>query len=416
MDIEYGCYVSNRYDDFLNVSENESHCRNDAIIVNGKQKNKSKQRKKKNSQRNRKRLNSENVTSVIENENGTAGVVNGLVEKPLNVAVSPPKEIVMDVVEPAQPTEPNEPVTSSGPQIVSIKPNADAIESATEVKWSQICIEEDKAIAERNKMFEENGERKFFATICYYNSNFGNGNRFVRLGNDFRDHRRNRMRKIAKNDHAAQEKSQSEHTESVNDCNNNVVVETESGKMDQMNNVPKKRKSTKRKLRNRAAKLKNASDETIDVVADGDAGRNTDTVHKQNMVSNGETVPNGNMVANGDAISNDERKITIRNRRNNKFQRTRKSISVEKQNHEQINNDQSRIDDGDIAKRSQNGTSIVNRHEPALPHINKNISQAAKPDNHINAAKTTDANENVNKSKRSRYGRRKQIAATQKIE
>lgn len=414
MDIEYGCYVSNRYDDFLNVSENESHCRNDAIIANGKQKNKSKQRKKRKSKRNRKRLSGENIAIAIENGNGDVGLVNEVAEKPLDVAVSPAKEIVTEVVEPGQPAETIdsvEQVPSGGPHIVSVEHNADAIESPTEVKWSQICIEEDKAIAERNRKLDENGERKYFATICYYNSNFGNGNRFVRLGNDFRYRRRDRIRTVARNDQAAMEKSESEHTESVNDCNNNDMAEMENGKMDHVNDVPKKRKRTKKKIKNRAAKLKNASVETID----GGAVHIGDAAHEPHMIANGKVESKGNTVANGDVISNDDRKITIRKRRNSKFQRMQKSNSVEKQNNEQIN-EQSHIDDGKIANGTPNGTIIVNSHGPALPHINKNInSQAAKPDNHIHAARTTDA-DNVNKSKRSRFGRRKRNPATQKIE
>lgn len=430
MDIEYGCYVSNRYDDFLNVSENESHCRNDAIIANGKQKNKSKQRKKKNNaKRNRARennnasaietVNETNETNENENIDDGAAAVSGelVTEKPLEIAVnqspSPTKEIVTEMVVPAT-IDTIEQVQSNVP---IVEPINDAIAddaAAAEVKWSQICIEEDKAIAERNKIYNENGERRVYSTIFIYNSNFGNGNRFVRSGDHFRYRRPYGMRNFAKD--RVTEKSESEHTESINDSNNNDVGEMENGNMNHpVNTVPKKRKNTKNKHRNRAAKEGKATEEPIqlDALPNGNA-----------MPESGDMVTNGHVVPNGDTIPNGERKIPIRKRRNNnKLRRMHKSNSIEKQTQQQ--QQQHEQNNGEILMEQQhNGTSVGNscsgdhHHQDASSHANnKNHSSAANSDdNHMQAAaKTTDA-ENVNKSKRSRFSRCKQNAFAQKIE
>lgn len=397
MDIEYGCYVSNRYGDFLNVSENESHCRNDAIIANGKQKNRSKQRKKKNVKRAREQLSGEITASAIENGKGDTGAVNAevVIEKPLAIALGPAKEIVTEMVEVAQQMQTIDTDELVQPNVPIVEPTNDAIENianSTEVKWSQICIEEDKAIAEQHKMASENGERKFYPTVFFYNSNFGNGNCFVRLGENFRYRRRDKMQMIVKNGRPMTEKSESEHTESVNDSNNNEVGEMENGKSDLVNNVPKKRKRTKKKHRKRVVKMETAADATID----------------------GDVVANGDAVPNGDAIPNREGKLPIRKYRKNKYQRMHKSHSIEMQSNELVNQQPRNNDEISIEK--QNVRSIGNSGHASSQTNNNNISPATNPDNnHILAAKTTDA-VNVNKPKRSRFSRRKQNAATQKIE
>lgn len=404
MDIEYGCYVSNRYDDFLNVSENESHCRNDGIIANGKQKNKSKQRKKKNSKRHREQLGGDNTPGAIENGKCDGRAVDEVAEKPLENTVCAEKEIVTQVMEPVETTGPIDTAAQVLPNVPMADHSVDDIKENAEMKWSQICIEEDKAIAEQSKMFHESGKRKVYSTIVYYNSNFGNGKRFVRLGESFRPRRHNRMKMITSDGHPAMEKSESEQTESINDCNNNDVDESEHGQSDQVNRVPKKRKHTKKKNRKQAAKTENPSE----VKVQDDAG----------LVLNADAalVPIPDAATNGDVNANGERKFRMRNRRSNKIRLTYKSNSADKPNKEQVN--EQPLTNGNLSKAKQNASMIANSSgdSQAMPHANRNMnSPAANPDNHFHTAKTTDA-VNVNKPKRSRFSRRKQNATTQKIE
>lgn len=411
MDIEYGCYVSNRYDDFLNVSENESQCRNDGIIANGKQQNKTKQRKKKKSKRVREQLDGEKIESVIEKEHEVADVVNGMIEKPLEIAVIPAMEIVTEMMEPAQQTETAdavEQISSNVPAVeqpndASAKP--EAIEDSAEVKWSQICIEEDKAVAEQQKLVSENGKRKLYATVCFYNSNFGNGNRFVRLGENFRARPRDKMVKIAKDDRTMVEKSESEQTESVNDCNNNDV----DGKSDQVNSVSKKRKHTKKRNRKRAAKVESAADENA-----SEAVVNGDTAQDGNMIHSGDATPAGDSIRDGDSASIGERKAPIRKRRNNKFQRMHKSNSNENHNSDQVI-EQPHTSEQPMEKQKEIIVVSNDSNGHASPKTNNNNSPAARTVDHIHAEKTAYV-ENVNKPKRSRFGRRKRTAVPQNIE
>lgn len=413
MDIEYGCYVSNRYDDFLNVSENESQCRTDGIIANGKQKNKTKQRKKKKS----KRMDGKKIASAIGKEHEVAAVVNEVIEKPLEIAVNRPMEIVTrEMVESTQQTEIVDAVEQMSSNVpVADQPNdasanPEAIEDSAEVKWSQICIEEDKAVAEQQKLVSENGKKKLYATVCFYNSNFGNGNRFVRLGDNFRAGRHNKMRKIAKDDHAMVEKSESEQTESVNDCNNNDVAEIEDGKSDQVNSVPKKRKRTKKKNRKRAAKIDGAADENA-----SETVANCDTAHDDgNMTRSGDATPADDSIRGSDPVPNGERKAPIRKHRNNKFQRMHKSNSNEHQNSDPII-EQPHTSGQSMEKQKEIIVVSNDSNGHASPKTNNHNSPAARTVDHIQAAKTAYV-ENVNKPRRSRYSRRKQTAAPQNIE
>lgn len=383
MDIEYGCYVSNRYHDFLNVSENESCVNRDGIIANGKQKNKSKQRKKKNAKHIREHSNGKTNTNALENGEVVVGTVNGTAEKPLDITIDLPKETSSELENSAQQSETTEQVTSNVP---IVNENSGKIVS-NEVKWSQICIEEDKAIAERNKMISENGEKRVYATIVYYNSKFGNGNCYVRLGDEFRSNRRrNKMEKVPQNVHLASEKSESEQTDSINDCNNNDMDGMKNGKLEQ-GNVPMKRKRTKKKKGNRAAQPTN-----------------------NNRVP--EQIIECDTATNGDVDKIGERKITVHNRRNNKFQRIHKSNLAVKQNNEQVN-DQPNIND-ETLQESENA-AIVNDTSHASSQNNNNNSQAAEPDNHIQTAIPFKNTENTIKPKRSHFRRRKQNVA-EKIE